>query len=159
MPVDARGLPRRLLLDSSVLIPALRRKKGDEPCAELFEALVASKVETLIAAPTVAEMMKRKPPRSLPHVRTIEVVAFDQAAAMLLGGDRFPHVALTKFKEEGAGAVHYFKYDMLILACAVRHRAECIVTHDRWQTKIASEIGLPAKTAADYQGRQLTFPT
>jgi predicted nucleic acid-binding protein len=64
------------MLDSSVLIPALRKKKGDEIAVDLLDALVDGRRSVLIPAPAWAEIL-RGTPKAVPRTRYMRVVAFD----------------------------------------------------------------------------------
>lgn len=85
-PIALDALPERCLVDTGVLIRALRQRRDDETpaCVAFFDAMVSSHGKRmLIAAPTVAEML-RGSSRPLLRTRSLLVVPFDLEAAELL---------------------------------------------------------------------------
>ena len=128
--IDTAKLPRRALVDSNVLM----RAYGDQPddprsssCVEFFSGMLENSVEVLVAAPTLAEVIRFRaaPP---PRVAGIEIVAFDDYAAFLLG-TVFPMSTIKGIAQPGVPR-GYYKYDALIMATAIRWKAECVVTLD-----------------------------
>src|SRR4051812_40882902 len=111
MPVDKKLLPRRALIDSSVLIRAL----GDRPdnneernraCREFFHAMIKHSRTILIAAPTVAEYIRKDGKRKVPRVRGVEIVPLDAVACEYLGA-KFPETVLNQPKKELGLQEHY----------------------------------------------------
>jgi predicted nucleic acid-binding protein len=157
--IDHSLLPNSAMLDSSVLIPALGKKgraTDDPACAKLFDALVADRRQILVSTPTVAEILRRAPVSPLPRTRLVRVVSFDLAAAEVLG-QRFPPSVLAKVRDDTGGPLHYIKYDAMIVACAVRHRAEVLVTTDAKQRKLANSVGLRCATPSEFAAKQLAL--
>jgi predicted nucleic acid-binding protein len=142
------------MLDSSVLVPALGRARAtdDAACRPLFDSLIASGCRVLIAAPTAAEIYRRSPTTAIPRTRLVEVVPFDALAAIELG-QRFPPDVLKTFRQ-GKIPLDYIKYDAMIVACAIRHRAQAFVSTDEHQRKLASAVGLTVKYPRDYLSKQ-----
>jgi predicted nuclease of predicted toxin-antitoxin system len=78
--------------------------------------------------------------RTVPRTTGIEVVAFDQLAAEILGR-RFPMAVLKEIMRSGTTMSH-FKYDAMIVACAVRYSAECIVALDDDFAPLGAHVGM-----------------
>lgn len=127
--------PAVLLFDTTVLIPALGKKirKSDDPASgRLLEAMIQHRRSVLIAAPSLAELFRRAPQNPVPRTQWVRVVVFDGLAAELLGRS-FPPEVLIKARDQSGALLHYLKslkYDAMIVACAVRHRAAMLVTTD-----------------------------
>jgi len=157
--IDRSLLPNSAMLDSSVLIPALgkRARSTDDPAsAALFDAMLAERHQILVSTPTVAEMLRRAPVSPLPRTRLVRVVPFDLAAAEVLG-QRFPPSVLTKVRDHTGSTLHYIKYDAMIVACAVRHRADVLITTDAKQRKLASSVGLRCAAPSEFATKQLAL--
>jgi predicted nucleic acid-binding protein len=123
--IDVSRLPQRALFDTGVVIRALGERPNDPRsplCEALWEAMVENGRDILIAAPSIAEMIRQDGKGEIPHRRGVEVVAFDARAAELLGR-KFPERVLTLERTNTGLPKHYIKYDAMIVACAVRHRA------------------------------------
>jgi predicted nucleic acid-binding protein len=145
-----------VLFDSSALVCALV-ENSKEPNAvdfrELFDALLANGKTILIAAPSLAELLRRPEAQTLPRREGIVIVPFDSAAARLLA-ERLPLSAITDAKLSGAPA-NYIKYDAMIVACALRHRADVMVTKDGQQTAMAKAAQLRCASFSAFLARQL----
>jgi predicted nucleic acid-binding protein len=134
----------RILLDSSVLIPALGDRPGDPwtpDCIECLRLLVNNRCTVLIAAPTLAEVLRFGKGKSVPRVDGVEVVSFDAQAARILAND-LDIDAIRSIRTEMEGPMDYYKYDALIVACAKRHGAHGFVGRDGRQKKLAEKVGL-----------------
>jgi hypothetical protein len=148
-----------MLLDSGVLILALGRAKKDPGSAlsmALFDALVKAKKEILVAAPSLAELEAGPDGAKLPRNHLIEVVPFDRDAAEELARSLPPSV-LKEFIGAGGqpGRRGFFKYDALIVACAKRHRANCIVSTDENDLpKLAAKAGVKCIAPKDLEHEQ-----
>jgi hypothetical protein len=78
-----------------------------------------------------------------PGANGIEVVAFDDLAAQILGA-QFPVDVLKDVQVSvGSAPSGYIKYDAMIVACAVRHRATCIVSLDKGMQALSSRLSAP----------------
>ena len=131
MTMDPAKLPSRALIDSGLLTRAIGGFATDRftaDCVDFWQAMLARNHDILIAAPSVAEVIRADGKRSIPRSPQIEVVAFDQVAAELLGR-QFPISVLKQLNRPGTSLTH-LKYDALIVACAVRYNADCIVSID-----------------------------
>jgi predicted nucleic acid-binding protein len=160
--IDVAKLPQRALFDTTIVIRAL----GDRPddprspaCEALWEAMLQNGRQILVAAPTIAEMARKEggAKRSLPRRKGVEVVAFDDLAAELLGRS-MPNTVLQTAKEQTKLPRDYIKYDALIIACAARHRATHIITLDDGMTGLATKVGLSIGRPEDYLTAQATLP-
>lgn len=156
--IDPAALPASAAFDSSTLVPALRGPMAtDDPAsAKMFDAMVASGLSVLIPAPVAAEIFRRSPTTAIPRVRAVRVVAFDHAAAEVLGRS-FPPEVLTAFRGASKKPLHYFKYDAMIVACAVRHRAAVLVSTDDDQRRLAQRAGLAVARPSDYLSKQIVI--
>jgi predicted nucleic acid-binding protein len=158
MPIDVNVLyGESAMLDSSVLVPALRRGKGDETCAELFDALVDARRNVLIAAPSWAELLRRSPAMPTPRTRYVRVVAFDLLAAEALAKHFTPTVVKSARASGARGALGYYKYDVMIIACGIRHKVDGFITLDPEQGKQATAAGLRVHTPDDFLPAQLSL--
>lgn len=153
--IDPDKLPESVLIDSSVLLPALgRTRKTDDPQSRpLFDALIEHKRRILIAAPSAAEFYRCSSNGEIPRTPFVEIAAFDALAAELLG-KKFPKDILVQFKGRTGAPMNYIKYDAMIVACAVRHRAAAFVSTDDQQRRMASAVGLIVKAPSDYTAKQ-----
>jgi predicted nucleic acid-binding protein len=154
--IDVNRLPQRALFDTGVVIRALRERPDDPrsaTCEALWEAMVENGREILIAAPSIAEMIRQEGKGAIPHRRGVEVVAFDARAAEFLGR-KFPERVLTLERKATDLPKDYIKYDAMIVACAVRHRATHLVSLDAPLTTFAKTAGLSAQAPEDFVGPQ-----
>lgn len=157
--IDLLALPASAMFDTTVLIPALGKKKrasDDAACGPLFEAMIRAKRPVLIAAPSAAELWRREASNTLPRTQYVKIVAFDQLAAEILGR-RFPPSVLIEQRDQQNRPLAYIKYDAMIVACAVRHRVAEFVSTDDTQRRLASLAGLVVKAPKDYLAKQLSL--
>jgi predicted nucleic acid-binding protein len=153
---DPSQLPARALLDTGVVLRALGEFPDDPHsaiCQRLFDVMLEADRELLIAAPTIAEVMRKDGKKGIPKTPGIEVVSFDLKAAEILG-TRMPITTLKDIRDQSAGSLTHLKYDALIVACAVRHGAECIIAIDADIAKLAKFVGLTA-----FHPGELRIPT
>lgn len=147
------------MFDTTVLVAASggrTRPDQEGACRPLFDAIVSTGRTVLVATPTFAEFLRKERARAIPHLAHIEVVPFDRLAAQLLA-EKFPKEVLTRYRDESdkkAPPIDYIKYDAMIVACGVRHRADVFVSLDTDQRKMASKVGLSVAWPRDYMGRQ-----
>lgn len=151
--IDPIALPRSALIDSSVVIPGFgtRVRQSDDPASRLFcEAMIQHKRLLLIAAPTLAEFLRAEPKSLLPRTRAVQIVALDERAATILG-TRFSTAVLSDLKrDKSLGPADYIKYDTMISACAIRHRAAVLVTSDAGQARVARAAGIVVEKPSKY---------
>ena len=135
-------LPGRVLIDTGVLIRWLDPAKDSKapPCLQLVDALLQHRSEVLIAAPSLAEVLRAggsAPPRR----RGITVVPFDDAAATALG-KKLPLSKWEAIKVLSGTSNTRLKYDTMIVACAIRHNADVIATLDDKLAQVATAGGM-----------------
>ncbi|MGZ3459846.1 MAG: type II toxin-antitoxin system VapC family toxin [Archangium sp.] len=141
------------MLDTNVLGFALGPSTGrveEAPSRELWAALVAHKRDILIAAPTLGECLRGG--HKVPLVRNVEVISFDRPAAELLGTG-LPMSVLKQLKSQGGPPLTHLKFDALIMACAVRGRADHLVTYDPDMAKLQADA-----ITGDFKKLQIVTP-
>lgn len=155
--IDSKLLPDRALLDTMVVSYAL----GDKPhrreapvCKALWSEMLKCNKTILIAAPTVAELMRADRPTRVPNHRLVEVVDFDRRSAEVLG-QRLPHRIIDPIAKRLNAPRDYIKYDTMIVACAVAHLAEMVISLDSGVQNIADEASIPWQTPLYYEERTL----
>lgn len=145
-------LPRRMLFDTSILLRAWGF--ADDPmaplCLGLFETACRHGRTVVVAAPSVAEILRGGEGREIPHVRHVEVVPFDQRSAVIAGRS-FPSADL-RAAEGNRTAI---KADAMILGCGSRWKASCVVTLDGRMRQMASAVNLDGRAPGDFLERQL----
>jgi predicted nucleic acid-binding protein len=153
--IDPELLPSRGLFDTGILIRALRQKKDADSalCIELFEAMIEKKRTVLVAAASLAEVVRGTPGGAAPTLDGVEVVAFDDEAA-LVAGRKLPQAFLKEKSKRLGQSVGYLKYDAMIAACAVRHRADCIVTLDDGFHALCKELAIRITHPSDFVKKQ-----
>lgn len=153
--MDKAALPKRVLIDTTVLIRALGERPNDPDtpdCRDFFDAMLAGGRTLLVEAPSISEMLRGQPKPALPNTTGILVVAFDDEAAITLGL-QFPAATLKSLAASTGLSGTYLKYDALIAACALRHRAEHLVTVDR---RLHPQVppGLKVTQPGEFRARQ-----
>jgi hypothetical protein len=81
--IDPTKLPQRALVDTGVVIRALGERPDDlrsPTCEAFWNAMLENGREILIAAPSLAEVMRQEGKDSFPRRKGVEVVAFDDRA-------------------------------------------------------------------------------
>jgi predicted nucleic acid-binding protein len=154
--MDPNKLPRRALIDSTVLTRALQDQAPDADtpvCVEFWDDMLASGRRMLIAAPTIAEIIRLNASRTIPRTPQVAVVAFDAVAAELLGRN-LPIAQLKSLADAEGHNLTYYKYDAMIAACGARHRAECVVTLDRGFAKLGPPLGIDIRHPSDFEDSQ-----
>lgn len=153
--MDPSLLPARALIDTGVLIRALRQKDDafTEDCFEFVEAMIQENNRVLIAAPTLAEVLRGDPSTKLPATEHVQVVPFDRKSAEVLGNDM--HIQVQKVKAAETGLpVTYVKYDAMIMACAAAFGAKAVISLDKDHRKLARYVNILCRTPADFRARQ-----
>ncbi|MEZ4295058.1 MAG: type II toxin-antitoxin system VapC family toxin [Polyangiaceae bacterium] len=157
--MDPDRLPLRALIDTGVLLRFL----GDQPhdprapaCKAFCQAMLAAGRELLIAAPTIAEVARHSG-QPVPRMQGVVVVPFDDRAAELLAL-RIPMAKLHEAKTSTGLSLPYLKYDALIVACALRARADAIVTLDGDCSKLATGIGIRVALPSEFESKQRILP-
>jgi predicted nucleic acid-binding protein len=140
--------PRSALLDTGVFMRAIGERVDARSalCADLLRRLIERKVRVLVAAPTIAEIIRGNA-SALPHTTAgIEVVDFDGKAAVLCG-ELYPAADVAGTADETATKL---KFDAMIVACAKRHNAGHLISLDDKMVTRANERELEAHDPHDY---------
>jgi predicted nucleic acid-binding protein len=157
--IDPDRLPHAALVDSSVLIPALDRKRSDdeaEICRAFWDAMVAAKRRIVIAAPSISELLRGRPPTYVPRVPSVEIVPFDELAAITLGTVMPTHL-LKRVRDKVHGPLAYYKHDALIVACGIRRKIDCIVTTDAPMAGLGRELKIMVAAPISFAQKQVVF--
>ncbi|OGQ25625.1 MAG: hypothetical protein A2138_22525 [Deltaproteobacteria bacterium RBG_16_71_12] len=157
--ISRADLPERPLLDTGILIRALREYTDahTETCVAFLKALLDENKDILIAAPTLAEVVRGNAATTLPAVAGITVVGFDKQAAEILGKG-LPAPVLKEEAAQAGKTGMQIKYDAMIAACAARHRADVVVTLDDDMAKLAARLRVAVARPADYLSKVLSLP-
>jgi predicted nucleic acid-binding protein len=138
--IDKDKLPEDAMIDTGVLMRFL----GDQPqdpraplCRAFCEEMVKLGRKLWVAAPTIAELVRHRG-KPIPLVKGIVAVPFDRQAADILG-QRLPMQSLKKVKGISGNSLSYYKYDALIMACAVRAKTRTFITLDLQDHKLLAE--------------------
>jgi predicted nucleic acid-binding protein len=155
--MDAARLPSRVLIDTPVLIRAL----GDRPdeahstdCKDFVEAMIKNERVVLVAAPSIAEMIRGMSVPAPPKTSGLVVVAFDDVAAVVLGM-QFPAKTLKETASSAGIPLPYLKYDAMIAACAIRHKAQYLISLDQ---RLPAQVPASLKVAAPGAFRHKQLP-
>lgn len=149
--IDPKLLPERAVVDSSFLVASRKHDEvGSDLSRSLWNALVKNARHILIPAPALAEFLRRPPHTPPPRIERVEVVAFDEIAAITYG-TTFPPTAFTA---STSGLKPTLKFDAMIVACGLRHKADCLITLDERQLKFSETMGLPARHPSEFQSAQ-----
>lgn len=161
LDIDERALPNRCLADTGVLIRALGFCDDENTpiCRAFYEAVLKSTVDKviLLAAPVLAEMLRSDSSRQMPTTPRMVPVAFDSHAAQICARE----LPMSILKRAENLPLVYLKYDAMIVACAKRWGAECIVTLDsRHHQQLAAQTSIPVRHPAEFLRTQqvITFP-
>ena len=157
MTIDRKALPLRTMIDTGVLIRALGDRPDDPDsavCRELFESILETGKRILVAAPSIAEFLRGRGGSEPPAFEGVDVISFDYAAASLTGS-KFPP-SILKSVPGGTGTA--LKYDALILGCALRARANCLVTLDARMGPLAEAVRMQLKRPEDFLEPQASLP-
>lgn len=162
--IDPAKLLKRVLIDTGILIRALGDRPQDpeaKACRDFWDAMLQHGRTILIAAPSIAEVVRfgvgAAADNPVPNVPGVEVVAFDQSAAMRLGHD-FPINVIKKSSSETGRSLTHLKYDALIAACALRHNAQCLVTLDKGEMNtMCKHIELETREPSRFYSDQRVF--
>jgi len=144
------------MLDTGIWIRALGERTDAQAadCCAFFEAMVEQRYTMLMAAPTLAEIVRGGYGTSLPSTRSVQVVPVDRAVAMLLG-EEFPQDVLKKYADKIGVTRTYLKYDALIFACAKRWGASMLIAYDDDHVALARHVqGLPVRRPDDFEDAQ-----
>jgi hypothetical protein len=110
----------------------------------------------LVATPSYAEFMRFNPTTSPPKHKSVNIVSFDEAAARLLA-QSWPSTAIHSASESEGTPKSILKYDLMILACAIRHKAGLLLSLDEKMISRSREAGLNAGTPSSFGPKQLSI--
>lgn len=152
------SLPKRPMIDAGFFILANRERPKDPRTVDHALALATleqSGAEIMIAAPALAEIFRKKYKTPPPATRW-PVVAFGRAAANLLGRT-MPDRWVTHPNVPGG----YWKYDLMIAACAVIAQADAILVADKDYAGILAKLDpeglVKIRRAGDIVSMQSSF--
>ena len=154
--IEHERLPNRCLVDTGVFIRALGYHDDEHrlPCVAFFEAMLQTQgKQILLAAPVLAELIRGGPDREIPRTPHVAPVSFDLHAARICGKEMPPNI-LRRFAN-GPYRLTYLKYDAMIVACAKRWEAECIVAIDTDHHKLASHVNIPVHHPREFRRAQM----
>lgn len=157
--IDPVLLPRRVLIDSSVLIPALDLKLVEvaaQDCRDFWSAMLSTGKHIVIASPTIAEFVTKRDFGKVPRAKGVTVVGFDLECARFFG-EKFSPDVLRKERDNTGVSKQSIKFDAMIIACALRHRVDTFVSLDENQRKLAAKVGLRARQPSDFYPSQRSF--
>lgn len=130
--IDTKKLPRLAAGDTCFWIRALGQRPKDPrtPSAQEFLLQMAKSGGTmLMPAPALAELARGGRSVDMPRAGSIVVVSFDSQCAKLLG-ERFNQDVFKEQMTKSGFPKPFLQFDTMILATALRHKAECLITMD-----------------------------
>ena len=160
--IDPSQLPWRVSVDTGVFLRWLdKAKDADAPvCYAVLQAVVDKGGQIVLPAPAMAEILRNGHVAAIPHLSGLEVVAFDELAARTLAS-KLPLSALQQLKIQGSPkSLSFLKYDAMIVACAVRHRALLHIALDADHHKLCANAGLAVRRPHEFLApapKQLTL--
>jgi len=151
--IDIKLLPPTAMVDTGVFMRGVLAHRPDDPesplCKAFCDAMIDAGRQLFVSAPTIAEITRHQGQR-VPRVQGISVVPFDERAAEFLGL-HLPMTKLHEAKDATGVSMPYFKYDSMILACALRSRAPVIVTLDGGHHTLAKATTLKVEHPKSYE--------
>lgn len=131
--IDPKLLPAVAAVDTGVILRALGEINDAEAaqCKAFWKAMVEGDEHRVIhiAMPSYAEILRHKDGKAgvrVPRTPRVVVVPADDRVAVVIA-EKMPMNTVVRFKDGERCPQAYIHYDALILACAVRHRADCFV--------------------------------
>lgn len=123
MRVEIRT-PRRVMIDTGVFLRWVgdQQDADTDACYLVVEHVLSSGGTVLFAAPCVAEVLRYGLASSVPRKARFEVVGFDELAARKLA-EKLPLSAQRAVAVSSPNSLTHIKYDAMIVACAIRHKA------------------------------------
>jgi predicted nucleic acid-binding protein len=150
---DVKRLPQRALCDTGFWIRALGDRPDDVRSPDaiaFFKEMVANGREMLLATPTLAELIRGNPNISIPNTPSVIVVGFDRMAAHVLG-TRFNAKVIKAQRLKTGYEKAYIQFDAMIVACAIRHNADCIVSFDGEFGVDIDTLEIPIRKVRDFR--------
>ena len=149
----------RAMVDTNVFMRGLLGAYPNEPkakqCKAFCDAMLDNGKTILVSAPTLAELIRHDGKR-IPRIKGVEVIAFDERAAELLGL-HLPQAKLNNAKTATNLSLTYLKYDAMIFACAIRGKAQEFVTTDPDHHPLASNTNILVRHPSEYEERQMSL--
>lgn len=158
--VDWAKLPLRAAFDTSVLVYALGGVDANVrslAAVAVFQAMVAQRRDIVIPAPAYAELLRDASAPSLTAPASVEVVPFDEDAAHRLQKD-FPPTAWKGVAKEAGLSRMVAKVDAMIIACALRHRCDVLVTLDGTRSNSQAALAMLVNLRVETPEAFLTPP-
>lgn len=151
--IDTATLPWVAFVDSGVLMRALSDREDEETpsCRAFWDAMLAERRQMLASAVTLAELL-RKRHVPMPRVRGFTVVGFDERCATALG-QRLPMDTLRETSTQTGLKLAYLKFDALIVASALRYKADIIVALDPGLRSLANLCGLRCARPSEFESK------
>jgi predicted nucleic acid-binding protein len=150
---EIKMLPQVAMVDTGVLMRALGDRPRDprsKDCMDFFKSMINYKRLILIATPVLAEYVRGNPMGKLPRGKSIQVVSFDRASAEILGKE-LPVAGFKKLESVSGLEKGFIYYDAMIIACAMRYGAQCIVTLDPNMKMYADTTRMKFCTPRDFK--------
>jgi predicted nucleic acid-binding protein len=150
---DIKRIPQRALCDTGFWIRALGDRPDDPRSPDalaFFEEMTSRGRELLMATPTLAELRRGNPKIAMPSTPSVIVVAFDRLAAETLG-ERFKASVIKQQRLKTGYEKAYLQYDAMIIACAIRHEADCIVSFDNGVSDDIEDVGIPVHNVRSFR--------
>jgi hypothetical protein len=140
------GLPNRVAVDSSVIVPAFTRTHACyRVCIDLMTFLVRHRT-LVIPSATLAECLILGDELLADGLPGVEVIGFDALGAM--------RMAKAIGGKAGLRAAGYpkqvVKFDAMIVGTCIAHSVTLLLSRDGNQRKIATRVGLLARDPADF---------
>lgn len=152
---DIKKLPRRVACDTGFWIRALGDRPNDvrsPQATEFFQAMQQAGGEMLLPTPCLAELIRGNPSLKIPSTPSVIIIGFDRLAAVTLGKTFPPSVIKQQILATGYEKA-FIQFDTMIVACAIRHNAECIITFDNPMSRMnyGTLVQVPFKDIRDFQ--------
>lgn len=160
MKFRSEDLPTVAAVDTGVLIRFLgdRDDAHSEQCKDFCEAMLQQRNPLLVPAPCLAEVARGRGAR-VPLIRGIEVIPFDAPCAHTLGVHLAQASLIQPPTSDGLPGA-YWKFDTLLLACAIRWESRVLVSLDERLRRLAIRVGFDAREPKEFskEGPQLPLP-
>jgi hypothetical protein len=151
--IDGKRLPVTAMVDTMVLRLALDTTSTDVravPSQQFLDAMEGAGRPVFVAAPSIAEILQWAGHQGPPLTELVQTLAFDLTAANLLG-ERLPADLLKEARHPRGGSRLVYKYDAMILACAMRWGMETLLTYDGYLQNLCERVGQDWKTPEHFQ--------
>lgn len=150
MRVEVRT-PRRVMIDTGVFLRWIGDQQDADSlaCFQVVEHVLSQSGGTvLFSAVSVAEVLRYGLASDIPRKVGFHVVAFDELAARQLA-QRLPLSAQKAVAATSPNSLTHIKYDAMIVACAIRHKAMLHIALDDDHHKLCKTAGFPVSRPND----------